>query len=170
RRSGRKPRSNGAGRGPHERGPQRTGAAAAHPAWGGQGQAGGRGLRPHRAEAERKRREFEQWCQRHGYGKAAETLGRDWDRMVTFYRYPQEHWRHLRTVNVVESPFAALRLRTDAAKRFKKVERAAAVIWKMLMVAQTRFRRLNAPELLAKVYVGVRYEDGIEAAGKEVAA
>ncbi len=91
-------------------------------------------------------------------------------RMVTFYRYPQEHWRHLRTVNVVESPFAALRLRTDAAKRFKKVERAAAVIWKMLMVAQTRFRRLNAPELLAKVYVGVRYEDGIEAAGKEVAA
>ncbi|MDR7566726.1 MAG: hypothetical protein QN185_13610, partial [Armatimonadota bacterium] len=55
----------------------------------------------------------------------------------------------------VESPFAALRLRTDAAKRFKKVERAAAVIWKMLMVAQTRFRRLNAPELLAKVYVGV---------------
>ncbi|MDR7515323.1 MAG: transposase, partial [Armatimonadota bacterium] len=125
---------------------------------------------PTRAEAERKRREFEQWCQRHGYGKAAETLGRDWDRMVTFYRYPQEHWRHLRTVNVVESPFAALRLRTDAAKRFKKVERAAAVIWKMLMVAQTRFRRLNAPELLAKVYVGVRYEDGIEAAGKEVAA
>ncbi|MDR7407609.1 MAG: cytochrome c oxidase assembly protein, partial [Armatimonadota bacterium] len=89
---------------------------------------------------------------------------------VTSHRYPQEHWRHLRTVNVVESPFAALRLRTDAAKRFKKVERAAAVIWKMLMVAQTRFRRLNAPELLAKVYVGVRYEDGIEAAGKEVAA
>ncbi|MDR5709853.1 MAG: hypothetical protein QN140_08545, partial [Armatimonadota bacterium] len=40
----------------------------------------------------------------------------------------------------------------DVAKRFKRVERAAAVIWKMLMVAQTRFRRLNAPELLAKVY------------------
>ena len=49
-------------------------------------------------------------------------------------------------------------------------DRAAAVIWKMLMVAQTRFRRLNAPELLAKVYVRGRYEDGIEAAGKEVAA
>jgi len=125
---------------------------------------------PTRAEAERKRREFEAWCQQHGYGKAAETLGRDWERMVTFYRYPQEHWRHLRTVNVVESPFAALRLRTDAAKRFKKVERATAVIWKMLMVAQTRFRRLNGPELLAKVCVGVRYEDGIELTGKEVAA
>ena len=72
--------------------------------------------------------------------------------MVTFYRYPKEHWVHLRTTNVVESPFAALRLRTDAAKRFKKVEWATAVIWKMLMVAEKRFRRLNAPELLAEVY------------------
>ena len=53
---------------------------------------------------------------------------RDWERMLTFYRYPKEHWVHIRTTNVVESPFAALRLRTDAAKRFKKVERATAVI------------------------------------------
>jgi transposase-like protein len=125
---------------------------------------------PTRAEAERKRKDFESWCRRQGYGKAAETLGRDWERMVTFYRYPKEHWRHIRTTNVVESPFAALRLRTDAAKRFKKVERATAVIWKMLMVAQKRFRRLNAPELLAKVSAGARYEDGMEVTEKEVAA
>jgi len=123
-----------------------------------------------REEAEEKRKAFEGWCQKHGYGKAAETLARDWDRMVTFYRYPKEHWVHLRTTNVVESPFAALRLRTDAAKRFKRVERATAVIWKMLMVAQKRFRRLNAPELLAKVYAGVRYLNGIELAHQENAA
>jgi len=47
--------------------------------------------------------------------------------------------------------------------------KAVSVMWKVLMVAQTRFRRLNAPELLAKVYVGVRYEDGIELTGKEAA-
>jgi hypothetical protein len=40
------------------------------------------------------------------------------------------------------------------------VERATAVIWKMLMVAQKQFRRLNAPKLLAKGYAGVRFEDG----------
>jgi putative transposase len=39
--------------------------------------------------------------------------------MVTFYRFPREHWEHLRTTNVVESPFTAVRLRTDAAKRYK---------------------------------------------------
>ena len=58
---------------------------------------------------------------------------------------------------MVESPFAALRLRTDAAKRFKKAERVTAVIWKMLMVAEKRFRWLNAPELLAKVHAGGRH-------------
>ena len=65
--------------------------------------------------------------------------------MVTFYDYPKEHWRHLRTTNPVKSPFAALRLRTDAARRYKRVDRAIAVIWKMLMVAEKRFRRLQAP-------------------------
>ena len=68
---------------------------------------------------------------------------------------------HLRTANPLESPFAALRLRTDAAKRFKRVENATAVIWKMLMVAQQRFRRLNAPELMKEVYHGVRYVNGV---------
>lgn len=52
-----------------------------------------------RAEAERRRREFEDWCRSRGYMKAAETLGRDWERMLTFYRYPKEHWVHIRTTN-----------------------------------------------------------------------
>ena len=70
-------------------------------------------------------------------------------------------WQHLRTTNPVESPFAALRLRTDAAKRFKKVENAQAVIWKMLLVAEQRFRRLKAPELMKDVYQGAKYVNGV---------
>ena len=81
--------------------------------------------------------------------------------MVTFYEFPAEHWRHLRTTNPVESPFAALRLQTDAAKRYRRVDRAIAVIWKMLMVAERRFRRLKAPELMKDVYLGAEYKDGI---------
>ncbi|MGC8898873.1 MAG: IS256 family transposase, partial [Bacteroidota bacterium] len=122
------------------------------------------------AEAERRRREFEDGCRSRGSTKAAETLGRDWERMLTFYRDPKEHGVHIRTTNVVESPFAALPLRRDAAERFKNVERATAVIWKMLLVAQKSFRRLNAPELLAKVYAGVQYEDGVEVTREEAAA
>ena len=33
------------------------------------------------------------------------------------------------------------RLRTDAARRYKRVDRAIAVIWKMLMVAERHCRR-----------------------------
>jgi transposase-like protein len=46
---------------------------------------------------------------------------------VSFFDYPQEHWIHLRTTNIVESPFNAVRLRTDASRRFKKTENAEAI-------------------------------------------
>ena len=114
-----------------------------------------------RSEAERMRDVFVRWSRQHSYEAAAESLERDWDRMVTFYAFPKEHWRHVRTTNSVESPFAALRLRTDAAKRYKRVDRAIAVIWKMLMVAEGRFRRLKAPALMKVVYQGARYKDGV---------
>ena len=125
-----------------------------------------------RGESERLKSVFADWCSERSYDAAAETLERDWDRMVTFYDFPAEHWRHLRTTNVVESPFAALRLRTNAAKRFKRVDRAIAVIWKMLMVAESRFRRLKAPELMMDVYQGAIYKDGIviESEPEKVAA
>lgn len=94
--------------------------------------------------------------------RAAERLAHDWERLVTFYEFPREHWRHLRTTNVVASPFGAARLRTSAAKRFKKVAAATAIIWKRLQVAERTFRRLNAPELLRAVYAGAQYVDGIK--------
>jgi putative transposase len=114
------------------------------------------------AEAEQGRDKFLKWCQQGGYQRAAETLERDWERMVAFYQFPKEHWKHLRTTNPVESPFAALRLRTDAAKRYKKIDNATAVIWKMLLLAEQKFHRLNAPERMKQVFLGVQFRDGIE--------
>jgi len=111
------------------------------------------------------------------FPKAVERLEREWDRMVTYYAFPKEHWKHIRTTNVIESPFAAVRLRTGAAKRFKKVENATALIWKTLLVVEQHFRKLNAPHLLNEVYTGTEYTDGIhllagavKAAREELAA
>jgi hypothetical protein len=61
----------------------------------------------------------------------------------------------------VESPFASVRLRTTAAKRYKRVENATAMIWKLLLVAEQTFRKVNAPELMAKVAAGATYVNGI---------
>ena len=61
-----------------------------------------------RAEALKARQAF---GKRYGpwYLKAVTVLEDDWDRMVTFYDFPEAHWKHLRTTNVVESPFASVR-------------------------------------------------------------
>jgi putative transposase len=94
--------------------------------------------------------------------KAVERLADDWEWLVTFYQFPREHWPHLRTSNVVESPFATVRLRTTAAKRVKKVENATALIWKVLQVAESTFRRLKGAQLLPAVYAGAQYKDGVQ--------
>ena len=114
-----------------------------------------------RQEAERVKGRFQHWCSKRGLEAAADLIDQDWERMVTFYNYPKQQWQHLRTTNPVESPFSALRLRTDAARRFKKVANARAVIWKMLLVAEKRFRRLKAPHLMKDVYQGAQYVNGV---------
>ena len=98
---------------------------------------------------------------RRPHPKAVERLASDWERMVAYYAFPKEHWRHLRTTNVIESPFAAVRLRTTAAKRFKKVENATALIWKTLLVVEHHFRKLNAPHRCTAVYEDAVFHDGI---------
>ena len=116
-------------------------------------------------QARQQKRVFQNWCLEHGYERAAELIDENWDQMVSFYRFPRGHWRQLRTSNVVESPFAALRLRTAAAKRFKKVANATAVVWKMSLLAERKFRRINSPELLPAVVAGQRYHDGLPIKG-----
>ena len=53
------------------------------------------------------------------------------------------------------------RLRSDAARHYKGVDRAIAVIRKMLVVAEKRCRRLEAPALMKDVWLGARYVDGL---------
>ena len=123
-----------------------------------------------RKQCETLKAKFQEWCVRKNLPEAARVLDEDWGRMVSFLSFPKPHWQHLRTSNVAESPFAALRLRTDAAKRFKKVDNATTVIFKLLLVAEKNFRRLNAPELMKEVYLGVRFEDGERISESKVAA
>lgn len=114
-----------------------------------------------REEATKEKKAFQRWCRDGGYEKAALLIDEDWERMTAFFDFPKEHWSHLRTTNPVESPFATLRLRTDAAKRFKRADNATCVVWKMLLVSESRFRKLNAPELCEDVWRGVEYVDGM---------
>ena len=115
---------------------------------------------PTREKATEQKGKFQTWCTGQGFREAGELLEEDWERLVTYYDYPKAHWVHLRTTNPVESPFASVRLRTTAAKRYKRTENASALIWKLLMVAEKSFRKLNAPELMASVAAGATYVNG----------
>ena len=111
-----------------------------------------------RPEAFQERKKFEQ-AFRHNT-KAVKTVVENWERLTTYYDFPREHWKHLRTSNVVESPFSRVRLRTAASRRFKSQTNATCLIWKTMMVAEMSFRKLNAPELVGTVARGTKYNNG----------
>ena len=120
-----------------------------------------------RSQACAARKQFEQ-AFRH-QPKAIKTVVDHWDRLTRYYDFPREHWKHLRTSNVVESPFSRVRLRTGAARRFKSAANATWLIWKTLMVAEKNFRKLNAPHLVEPVAEGRKYLNGIEGNKRDAA-
>src|SRR5262245_28271431 len=48
------------------------------------------------------------------------------------------------------------------ANASRMVEKVTALIWKMLQVAESTFRRLKGAELLPDVYAGQHYRDGVK--------
>jgi transposase-like protein len=86
-----------------------------------------------------------------GYENAAECLEKDLDRCLTFYRFPKEHWTHLRTTNPIESIFASVRLRTNAAKRFRKTRSGVFLVHQVIKRLSANWHHLDAAHLCAKV-------------------
>lgn len=94
--------------------------------------------------------------------KTIKTVVENWEPLTSYYDYPREHWKHLRTSNIVESPFSRVRLRTAASRRFKSQLNATCLIWKTMMVAERSFRKLNAPHLVDNVARGMKCDNGSE--------
>jgi transposase-like protein len=96
------------------------------------------------------------------YDKAVECLIKDRDALLAFYDFPAEHWKHLRTTNVIESSFATVRHRTVRSKGCLSNKTALAMIFKLAEAAERSWRRLNGHNQLPKLILGVKFADGIE--------
>src|SRR5271156_1508709 len=96
------------------------------------------------------------------YPKAVAKLDKDWEKLTTFYDFPAEHWRHLRTTNPIESSFATVKLRTKVTKGAGSKKAALAMAYKLLDAAQERWRRFNGHELVTDVLDGMKFKDGIK--------
>ena len=94
------------------------------------------------------------------YDKAAACLAKDRDVLLTFYDFPAEHWKHVRTTNPIESTFATVRLRTYRTKGCLSRKTAMAMVFKLCQCAQRKWRKLDGSNHLAEIIRGVKFVDG----------
>jgi transposase-like protein len=94
------------------------------------------------------------------YPKAVAKITDDADVLLEFFRYPAEHWVHLRTTNPIESTFATVRLRTKVTKGPGSRAAGMAMAYKLIEAAQARWRAVNAPHLVALVRAGALFHKG----------
>lgn len=92
--------------------------------------------------------------------KAAAKINDDLDVLLAFYDYPAEHWIHLRTTNPIESTFATVRLRQRVTKGPGSRAAGVAMAFKLIESAETRWRCVNAPHLVALVRAGATFTNG----------
>ncbi len=90
------------------------------------------------------------------YPKAVASLRRGEELLLTFFDFPAEHCQHLRTTNVIESPFATVRLRQRVTKGAGSRRKGLMMAFKLLEMAEKRWRRINGAQLVALVRAGVR--------------
>jgi putative transposase len=68
--------------------------------------------------------------------------------------------------NVIESPFATVRLRQRVTKGAGSRTKGLLMAYKLLDMAQTRWRRLDGASLLPLVRAGIVFVDGVHQEGK----
>jgi len=109
---------------------------------------------------------FDLFIEKYGvkYDKAVACLTKDRDALLAFYDFPAEHWKHLRTTNPIESAFATVRHRTKRSKNCLTRNTAMAMVFKLLIAAEKRWRGVDGKHLLPRIQQGAKFNDGIEQA------
>src|SRR5205823_8263885 len=95
------------------------------------------------------------------YPKVVAKVLDDAEELLAFFDFPAEHWIHLKTTNPIESTFATVRLRTKVTKGPGSRVAGLAMAFKLIEAAQTRWRAVNGPQLVALVRAGAAFHNGV---------
>ena len=95
------------------------------------------------------------------YPRAVECLEKDKGAMFEFYDFPADHWKHIRSTNVIESVFATVRLRTHKTKGCGTRVATLTMVFKLVQEASRGWRRLEASNLLEFVVSERKFIDGV---------
>ena len=96
------------------------------------------------------------------WDKAVAKLVKDRDALLTFYDFPAEHWKHIRTSNPIESTFATVRHRTKRTKGCLSRKTGLAMAFKLMVSAQKKWRKLEGQNRLPEVIAGLEFRDGLQ--------
>ena len=118
-------------------------------------------MAPGREEADKSFDHFIEVYERK-YHKAVECLRKDREVLLTFYDFPAEHWRHIRTTNPIESTFATVRLRTDKVRSCFSSKTVLTMAFQLCRCAERRWQKINGINQLSKIMAGQKFIDGIE--------
>ncbi len=94
------------------------------------------------------------------YSKATDCLKKDRDELLTFYDFPAEHWKHIRTTNPIESTFATIRLRHRRTKGNGTRKATLTMLFKLAESAARRWRLLDGAQWLIEVAKQTKFQDG----------
>jgi putative transposase len=93
--------------------------------------------------------------------KAVAKLVKDRAELLTFYDFPAEQWKHIRTSNPIESTFATVRHRTKRTKGCLSRKTGLAMAFKLMMSAQRKWRKIDGQNRLPEIIQGVEFRDGL---------
>ena len=98
------------------------------------------------------------------YERAVGKLVKDRDELLAFYDFPAEHWKHIRTTNPIESVFDTDKNRTRKTKGCLNRKTALAMVFRLMMSAKKKWRKISGPNRLSEVIQGVEFKNGIKQA------
>lgn len=94
------------------------------------------------------------------YSGAVGCLTKDRETLLTFYDFPGYHWKHIRSTNAIESPFATVRLRTDKTRGHGTETTTHMMVFKLLQQASIGWQKLAGSNVIPLVLEGRIFEDG----------
>ena len=89
---------------------------------------------------------------------SCETLARDLEECLTFYKYPEAHWKKIRTSNQVERVFREVRRRPKVVGRFPTEKSALVLIWASIEQERLRWYRIRMDDDILKKAIKAKKE------------
>jgi transposase-like protein len=80
------------------------------------------------------------------YPSAIACLKRDWEACLTFYSFPDEHWKFIRTNNVIERMFGEVKKRSKKMASAFRNENSCLLMF-YAVIRSLKLRRISVPAL-----------------------